>query len=49
MTIEELIVKETGKTFDEIRAMSNVELYAFIDDIRLEAWSEGYEERENYI
>ena len=44
MTIEEAIVIETGKTFDEIRAMSNVELYAFIEDIREEAFNEGHDE-----
>ena len=43
-TIEEAIVKETGKTFDEIRAMSNVELYDFIEEIREEAYSKGYDD-----
>ena len=41
MTIEESIVEETGKTFDEIRAMSNIELYNFIEDIRHEAFEIG--------
>jgi ribosomal protein L29 len=44
MTIEEAIVRETGKTFEEIRAMSDVELYAFIENIREEAFNEGYDE-----
>ena len=43
MTIEEAIVKETGKTFDEIREMSNAELYQFIENIQLEAWNDGYD------
>ena len=44
MTIEDRIVKETGKTFDEIRAMSNIELYDFIEEIKEEAYSQGYDD-----
>lgn len=40
-TIEEAIVRETGKTFEEIRAMSNVELYDFIEEIREQGFSNG--------
>ena len=43
-TIEEAIVRETGKTFDEIRAMSNIELYNFIEEILEEAYSKGYDD-----
>lgn len=43
-TIEEAIVKETGKTFDEIRAMSDIELYDFIEDIRQNGYDNGFDE-----
>lgn len=43
MTIQKSIFIETGKTFDEIRAMSDVELYDFIEDVREKAWSDGYD------
>ena len=43
MTIEKSIFLETGKTFEEIRIMSNVELYDFIEEIREKAWSDGYD------
>ncbi len=42
-TIEKAIVRETGKTFEEIRAMSNTELYDFIEEIREKAFSDGME------
>ena len=48
MTIEELIIKKTGKTFDEIRAMSNDELYDFIENIIGKAFKMGYGYYETY-
>ena len=44
INFEEKIVRETGRTFDEIRAMSNVELYYFIEGIRNAAYADGWDD-----
>lgn len=37
--------KQIKITFDQIRRMSNNELYNFLDDIRIDGYSDGYDDR----